>query len=88
MGLGKRGRYEAAELTWGLVLAAMRQTPQQMRSLQSGWQLGVGHSLRGKTLGIHDYGRIGATRRGLLVVRVLCGRCGCLSVGSPFTLAR
>ena len=57
--------YAAAELTWGLVLAAMRQIPQQMRSLQSGrWQLGVGSSLRGKTLGIHGYGRIGATVAG------------------------
>jgi D-3-phosphoglycerate dehydrogenase / 2-oxoglutarate reductase len=57
--------YAAAELTWGLVLAAMRQIPQQMRSLQSGrWQIGVGHSLRGKTLGIHGYGRIGATVAG------------------------
>ena len=54
--------YAAAELTWGLVLAAMRQIPQQMRSLQSGgWQSGVGQSLHGKTLGIHGYGRIGAT---------------------------
>jgi D-3-phosphoglycerate dehydrogenase len=57
--------YAAAELTWGLVLAAMRQIPQQMRSLQSGsWQIGVGDSLRGKTLGIHGYGRIGATVAG------------------------
>lgn len=57
--------YAAAELTWGLVLAAMRQIPQQMRSLQSGtWQIGVGHSLRGKTMGIHGYGRIGATVAG------------------------
>src|SRR5678816_1656183 len=33
-----------------------------MRSLQEGrWQIGVGHTLRGKTLGIHGYGRIGAT---------------------------
>ena len=57
--------HAAAELTWGLVLAAMRQIPQQMRSLQSGsWQIGVGHSLRGKTLGIHGYGRIGATVAG------------------------
>ena len=57
--------YAAAELTWGLVLAAMRQIPQQMRSLQSGsWQLGVGHSIRGKTLGVHGYGRIGATVAG------------------------
>ena len=57
--------YAAAELTWGLVLAAMRQIPQQMRSLRSGqWQIGVGHSLRGKTLGIHGYGRIGRTVAG------------------------
>ncbi|SDP30514.1 D-2-hydroxyacid dehydrogenase family protein [Phyllobacterium sp. OV277] len=53
--------YAAAELTWGLVIAAMRQIPQQMRSLQSGhWQIGVGRSLRGRTLGIYGYGRIGA----------------------------
>ena len=52
--------YAAAELTWGLVLAAMRQIPQQMRSLRAGtWQIGVGHTLRGQTLGIHGYGRIG-----------------------------
>jgi D-3-phosphoglycerate dehydrogenase len=52
--------YAAAELTWGLVLAAVRQIPQQMRSLQSGhWQMAVGSTLRGKILGIHGYGRIG-----------------------------
>jgi D-3-phosphoglycerate dehydrogenase / 2-oxoglutarate reductase len=52
--------YAAAELTWGLVLAAMRQIPQQMAALQAGaWQVGVGHSLRDKTLGIYGYGRIG-----------------------------
>src|SRR4029453_7868221 len=52
--------YAAAELTWGLVLAAMRQIPQQMASLRAGnWQMGVGETLRGKTLGIHGYGRIG-----------------------------
>ena len=57
--------YAAAELAWGLVLAAMRQIPRQMQSLQSGgWQAGVGHSLRGKTLGIHGYGRIGTTVAG------------------------
>ena len=57
--------YAAAELTWGLILAAMRQIPQQMRSLQAGdWQIGVGHTLRGKTLGIHGYGRIGSTVAG------------------------
>jgi D-3-phosphoglycerate dehydrogenase / 2-oxoglutarate reductase len=57
--------YATAELTWGLVLAAMRQIPQQMASLKEGkWQMGVGHSLRGKTLGIFGYGRIGRTVAG------------------------
>jgi D-3-phosphoglycerate dehydrogenase / 2-oxoglutarate reductase len=52
--------YGAAELTWALVLAAMRQIPQQMASLRAGrWQMGVGSTVRGKTLGVHGYGRIG-----------------------------
>jgi D-3-phosphoglycerate dehydrogenase / 2-oxoglutarate reductase len=52
--------YAAAELTWGLTLAAVRQIPQQMASLKAGkWQLGVGSTLRGKTLGIFGYSRIG-----------------------------
>ena len=57
--------YAAAELTWGLVLAASRLIPQQMAALQAGkWQMGVGITLRGKTLGIYGYGRIGATVAG------------------------
>jgi len=57
--------YAAAELTWALVLAAMRQLPQQISALRAGkWQIGVGHSLRGKTLGIYGYGRIGAVVAG------------------------
>jgi len=57
--------YATAELTWGLILAAMRQIPQQMHALRTGtWQIGVGNSLRGKTLGIYGYGRIGATVAG------------------------
>lgn len=52
--------HAAAELTWALVLAAVRQIPQQVASLRAGrWQCGVGHSLRGKTLGVYGYGRIG-----------------------------
>lgn len=51
--------YAAAELTWGLVLAAMRQIPQQMTSLRAGdWQMGVGRTLRGRTIGLYGYGRI------------------------------
>ena len=57
--------YATAELTWGLVLAGMRAIPQQMAALKSGqWQLGVGLTLRGKTLGIYGYGRIGAVVAG------------------------
>ena len=57
--------YAAAELTWGLIIAAARQIPQQMYALRSGtWQIGIGNSLRGKTLGIYGYGRIGATVAG------------------------
>jgi D-3-phosphoglycerate dehydrogenase / 2-oxoglutarate reductase len=52
--------YAAAELTWALVLAAMRQIPEQVAALRRGtWQIGVGTTVRGKTLGIYGYGRIG-----------------------------
>ena len=57
--------YAAAELTWALVLAAMRQIPQEVVSLKAGrWQMGVGHTLRDKTLGIYGYGRIGSVVAG------------------------
>ncbi|HEY4172834.1 MAG TPA: D-2-hydroxyacid dehydrogenase family protein [Rhodopila sp.] len=57
--------YAAAELTWALVLAAARQLPQQIAALKAGtWQIGVGTSLRHKTLGIFGYGRIGAAVAG------------------------
>ena len=49
-----------AELTWGLILAAMRRIPQEMARLKSGqWQGSVGTGLRGRTLGVYGYGRIG-----------------------------
>jgi len=54
-----------AELAWGLIIAAMRQIPQQMASLKAGrWQTFVGSSLHGKTLGVFGYGRIGAVVAG------------------------
>jgi D-3-phosphoglycerate dehydrogenase / 2-oxoglutarate reductase len=57
--------YAAAELTWGLVLAAMRQIPQQVAALKAGvWQTGLGQTLRDKTLGIYGYGRIGSVVAG------------------------
>jgi D-3-phosphoglycerate dehydrogenase len=57
--------YAAAELSFGLMLAALRQIPQQMAALQAGeWQIGVGHTARGKRLGIYGYGRIGRAMAG------------------------
>jgi D-3-phosphoglycerate dehydrogenase len=57
--------YAAAEMTWALTLAAMRQLPQHVAALKAGtWQTGVGWTLKGKTLGIYGYGRIGATVAG------------------------
>ncbi len=51
--------FAAAEHTWGLILAAMRQIPQQMANMQAGrWQMGVGKTLQGRTLGLYGYGRI------------------------------
>jgi D-3-phosphoglycerate dehydrogenase len=51
--------YATAELTWGLIIAGMREIPQQMAALKAGrWKIGVGSTLRGKTLGIYGYGRI------------------------------
>jgi D-3-phosphoglycerate dehydrogenase / 2-oxoglutarate reductase len=57
--------FATAEMTWALVLAAMRQIPRQMAALKAGqWQAGVGTTLRGKTLGIYGYGRIGSVVAG------------------------
>lgn len=57
--------YAAAELTWALAMAAMRRLPQEAAAMKAGrWQTGVGDSLRGKTLGIFGYGRIGAVVAG------------------------
>ncbi|HEV8629836.1 MAG TPA: D-2-hydroxyacid dehydrogenase family protein [Thermoanaerobaculia bacterium] len=57
--------YAAAELTWALVLAAMRRLPEQVAALRLGtWQTGVGDTLRGRALGIYGYGRIGSVVAG------------------------
>ena len=72
--------YSTAELTWALVLAAMRLIPQQVASLKAGrWQAGVGHSLIGKTLGLYGYGRIARSSR----ATALHSACGCSSGGAP-----
>ncbi len=51
--------YAAAELTWALIMAGMRDLPGQMASVKAGhWQAGVGKTLRGRQLGLYGYGRI------------------------------
>ena len=51
--------YATAELTWALILATVRQIPQQAAALKAGrWQVGVGTTLRGTTLGLYGWGRI------------------------------
>ena len=51
--------YAAAEMTLALILSSYRQIPQQVASIRSGgWQMGVGRTLRGRTLGLYGYGRI------------------------------
>lgn len=50
-----------AELTWALIMAAMRHLPQEIAGMQrGGWQSTLGRGLRGRTLGIFGYGKIGA----------------------------
>jgi D-3-phosphoglycerate dehydrogenase len=51
---GTGSPYAPAELTWALIMAAARRVPQYIGNLKHGaWQL------RGKTLGIWGYGKIG-----------------------------
>ena len=63
---GSRPSYATAELNWALMIAAMRRIPQEMAAMKSGrwqaWPVGVG--LRGRTLGIFGFGRIGAVIAG------------------------
>jgi len=59
--VGTGSPYAPAELTWALVLAAMRRVPQESASLRAGgWQQVLGTTVRGRTLGIFGYGKIGS----------------------------
>jgi D-3-phosphoglycerate dehydrogenase len=73
-----------AELTWALVMAAMRRIPEEAARLRAGqWQGTLGRALRGRTLGIYGYGKIGTLVAGYgraFGMRVLAwGREGSLS---------
>lgn len=55
----------AAELTWGLLMAATRHIPQEFENLKAGrWQRTLGTGLKGRTLGIFGYGKIGRLMAG------------------------
>lgn len=50
-----------AELTWGLILSALRKLPFEVARLKQGhWQSTLGTSVKDKTLGIYAYGKIGS----------------------------
>lgn len=57
---GTGSPHAAAELTWALVMAAMRHIPEEVANLRAGrWQRTLGTGLKGRTLGIFGYGKIG-----------------------------
>jgi D-3-phosphoglycerate dehydrogenase / 2-oxoglutarate reductase len=50
-----------AELTWGLILSALRHIPYEVNRLREGhWQSTLGLAVHGRTLGIYAFGRIGS----------------------------
>jgi D-3-phosphoglycerate dehydrogenase len=65
-----------AELTWGLILSALRNLPFEVKRLKEGnWQSTLGLGVNGKTLGIYAYGKIGSIVAGVgkaFGARVLC----------------
>lgn len=57
---GIGGPVATAELTWALLLAAMRHLPQEVARLKAGqWQHTLGRQVKGKRLGVWAYGKIG-----------------------------
>lgn len=49
-----------AELTWALLLNTVRKIPQAIEGMKNGdWQINMGGSIYGKTIGIWGYGKIG-----------------------------
>ncbi len=76
-----------AELTWGLIIASLRNIPYETAQLRSGrWQTTLGTGLHGKTLGIYAYGRIGSIVAG--VGRAFGMNVVCLGRGASMEKAR
>jgi D-3-phosphoglycerate dehydrogenase len=64
--MAARPSFATTELTWGLILCAMRRIPQEAAALKAGkWQAGsIGLCLRGRTLGVYGYGKTGSVVAG------------------------
>jgi len=63
---GSGNSSNTAELTWGLILAALRHIPDEVRRLREGqWQSTLGIGIQGKTLGIYAFGKIGSIVAGV-----------------------
>ncbi len=59
-GTGAGAAYDAAELTWALLLAAAKRLDVELANVREGrWQTTVGTSLEGRTLGVVGLGRLG-----------------------------
>lgn len=73
---GAGNPHATAELTWGLILSALRKLPFEVGRLKGGyWQSTLGIGVNGKTLGIYAYGKIGsivAAAGKAFGARVLC----------------
>jgi D-3-phosphoglycerate dehydrogenase len=55
-----------AELTWAIILAGLRNIPEEVQRLKDGkWQGSVGIGLKDKTLGVYAFGRIGSIVAGV-----------------------
>jgi D-3-phosphoglycerate dehydrogenase len=60
-GAGGGNPNPTAELAWGLILSALRSIPFEVQRLKEGhWQSTVGDGLKGRTLGVYAFGRIGS----------------------------
>ncbi len=58
---GGGGSNSTAELTWALILAHLRHIPEEVQRMKEGkWQHTLGVGLKGKTLGVYAFGKIGS----------------------------
>lgn len=73
---GGGGPNATAELTWALILASMRNIPQEVQRMKDGkWQATIGRGLKDRTLGVYAFGKIGSVVAGVgeaFGMKVLC----------------